>query len=210
MSNPALMLLIAMALGYLVGAIPLADLLSRRQGVDIFSTGTGLAGASNVLKNVGRWAALFVLAGDIAKGVVAVAVGEKLGVSGPWILLPAATAIAGHWNSVFTGFRGGDGLGTLGGVTLVVFPVYGVVAVSIGMLVALGGQKMPYSSLMSIVCGYIVLALFSLADYGEMINVLLGFGGLAAVVLAHAALGHRRRRRGAEWTDMGEASSIVE
>ena len=38
---------------YLIGSIPLAALISRIRGVDIFSTGTGLAGAANVLRNVG-------------------------------------------------------------------------------------------------------------------------------------------------------------
>ena len=45
-------LLLATAVGYLMGALPLADRLSRRSGVDIFRTGTGLAGATNVMRMV--------------------------------------------------------------------------------------------------------------------------------------------------------------
>ena len=42
-------LLIAVIIGYLLGAIPVAALVSRYRGVDIFTTGTGLAGAGNVI-----------------------------------------------------------------------------------------------------------------------------------------------------------------
>ena len=47
-------LLLAIAIGYVLGAIPVADRISRRLGVNIFSTGTGLAGASNVRRTVGK------------------------------------------------------------------------------------------------------------------------------------------------------------
>ena len=138
-------LLLAIAIGYLVGAVPIADQLGRRHGVDIFSEGTGLAGASNVRRYVGNWSALFVLLGDLSKGVLAVLAGRWLGVEGSWILLPAAAAIIGHWRSVFSGFRGGDGNATLGGVLIALFQLSGVAAVAAAILISLGGQRLPYS-----------------------------------------------------------------
>ena len=202
-------LLVSILASYLLGALPLADQISRRQGVDIFSAGTGLPGASNVLKCVGKWQAAFVLTGDIAKGALAVLLAQFLGVDGLWTLLPAAAAIVGHWASILSGLRGGDGLATLGGITLALFPAYGVICVAIGGLVALGGQKMPYTSLLSIVSGYAVLATFTFTNYGDA-AVTLGTGGLAALVWARASLGHRRRRRGDHWADVGDTGTVGE
>lgn len=194
---------------YLLGAVPLAQLVSRRGGVDIFSSGTGLGGASNVRKNLGKRAAGIVLAGDIGKGALSVLLGRAVGIEDPWILLPAAAAIMGHWNSVFVGFRGGDGLGTLGGIILALFPIYGMISLAVAGVVSLGGQKVAYSSLLNVVFGYLALAMFSLVYYGDRV-LTAGVGVLAAVVLAHAIRGHLRRRRSVEWVDVIEAGGAVE
>ena len=193
-------LLLAALGAYILGALPLADQLSRRYGVDIFSVGSGLAGASNVRRSVGSWPAAIVLIGDLGKGALAVLFGGLLGIEGPWIVLPAAAAIVGHWYSPLSGFRGGDGMATLGGVTIAQFPVYGVIAVIVVLLVSTGGQKISYSSLAGIVFGYAVLVTATVAYEVEVVPV-VGVGVLAAMVLARAGLGHVRRRRAVGWDD---------
>ncbi len=199
-------LIIAIVAGYLIGALPLAMRISRRQGIDIFAVGTGLAGASNVLKGVGKVPAFLVLVGDIAKGVLAVFVGRILGVEGSWILLPAAAAIFGHWSSIFSRFRGGDGLATLGGVMIALFAIGGVVSVAIAGIVSLGGRRLPYTSLLSVVFGYSTVAMLSLVRQ-EQLALTLGVGGLAAIVLAHAISGHMKRRQGDEWEELGDSGA---
>ena len=68
-SMPAIdVLILSILLAYLLGSIPIATLVSRSRRVDIFSTGTGLPGAANVYKQVGRKSGLLVSAGDVAKG----------------------------------------------------------------------------------------------------------------------------------------------
>lgn len=193
-------LLAAVIGGYLLGAIPLADWIGRRHGVDVFSIGSGLAGSSNILRCVGLVPAVLVFIGDVGKGTLAIVVADLLGVESPWSLLPAGAAVVGHWNSVFTRFRGGDGLATLGGVILGLFPVFGILSASIALLVALGGQRMPYTSLMSVVFGYTTLVGLNMA-YGGDIPLVLGLGGFSGLVMAHALLGHHRRRHDTEWDD---------
>ena len=80
--------LLAVVIGYLLGSLPIAVLLSRRAGVDIFEVGTGLPGASNVMRNVGRASAVVVLLGDMAKGGLAVVIAKYLGVEAPLLVLP--------------------------------------------------------------------------------------------------------------------------
>ena len=196
-------LILAGVIAYIFGALPLADRVSRRRGVDVFSSGTGLAGATNVRRNVGFIPASLVVLGDAAKGILAILIAQALGVSGLWIVIPAAAAIIGHWNSVFTGFRGGDGLVTLGGVTLAVFPIYQgywetIIAVLVAVAVALGGQKLPYSSLFCIIAGYGVIILLFMQTRVEDLDTAFAMGALALVVLGHALVGHAKRRRSAD------------
>ena len=85
-------------------------------------------------------------------------------------------------------------MATLGGVTIALFPVYGVVAVLVALLISTRAQKMPYISLASIILGYGVLVLATVAGTAEAVPVLV-VGGLTTMVLARASLGHMRRRR---------------
>ena len=193
-------LILAVVIAYIFGALPLADRVSRRRGVNVFNSGTGLAGATNVRRNVGFIPASLVVLGDAAKGILAILIAQALGVDGLWIVVPAAAAIIGHWNSIFTGFRGGDGLVTLGGVTLAVFPIYQgywevIIAVLVAVAVALGGQKLPYSSLFCIIAGYGVIILLFMQNRVEDLDTALVMGALALVVLGHALVGHAKRRR---------------
>ena len=201
--------LLTVVVGYVLGALPLADQISRRHGVDIFSRGTGLAGATNVRKSVGNFPALMVLIGDFSKGALAVIFAKAIGVEGPWVLLCVGAAVVGHWVSIFSGLRGGDGLATLGGATIALFPTLGLISVAAGAVVQLGGQRMPYSSLMGVIFAYATLGALSLAFDGDTVLV-LGLGGLAGLVLARTLLGHRRRRRVSEWDEVEDSEGITE
>ena len=187
-------LLVAALGAYMLGALPLADQVSRRYEVDIFSIGSGLAGAGNVRRSIGWWPGSIVMVGDLGKGALAVLFAGVVGIEGPWIVAPAAAAIVGHWHSVFTGFRGGDGMATLGGVTIAQFSVFGAVAIILGLLVASGGQKLSYGTLVGVIFAYAALVTATVAYEVEIVPV-LGVGGLTAMVLARAIVGHAHRRR---------------
>lgn len=215
-SPEILSLLISVAIGYLLGAIPLADRISRRRGVDIFSIGTGLAGATNVRRNVGVKPAAVVVIGDAVKGMIAILAAKQMGIEGPWLFVPAAATVIGHWNSIFTRFKGGDGLVVLGGICLVVFSPFplgnliAIMGVLIGIAVALGGQRMRYTSLLCIFSGYgVVVALTYLWNPGEM-NTALAIGTLALIVFGHAVLGHARRNKSEDPEDFMADGQAVE
>ena len=197
-------LLLATVIGYLLGALPIADRVSKRRGVDIFSAGTGLAGATNVRRQVGNLPGVIVVLGDFAKGVLAVKIAQFLGVESVWVLIPAGAAIVGHWKSVFTGFRGGDALVTLGGIIIALFPVQGFISVAVASLIALSAQKLPFSSLLNMVFGYGSLVILNYFAFDGHTALTLGVGGLCAMVLAYAIRGHRERRRLSDWEESGD------
>ena len=65
-------MILAIAAGYFLGAVPFAQIASRVRGVDVFSTGSTLAGTANVFFNVGHRTGTLVFVGDLAKGAAAV------------------------------------------------------------------------------------------------------------------------------------------
>ncbi len=117
-------------LGYLVGSFPTADLVSkyvtRRSGdagVDLRAAGSGNPGAVNAGKLLGRKWGLIVLAGDMIKGAAACVVGRALvGDNGAY--LAGTASVVGHCFSPWSRFRGGKGVATSFGTTLVCFPAY--------------------------------------------------------------------------------------
>ena len=189
-------LAVASLVSYILGALPFAHRLSRRKGIDIFATGTGLAGASNVLKTVGKGSAVLVLVFDLAKGALAIIVSGMMGIEGTVILIPASFAVLGHWNSVFTSFKGGDGMAIGGGVAIALFGYFAIIALVIAALVSIFAQRLPFSSLTSIVAAYIFLILSTSIWAKDELGILaISFGAVAGLIFVHAVLGHSKRNK---------------
>jgi hypothetical protein len=72
-----------------------------------------------------------------------------------------------------------------------------------------GGQRIPYPSLLSVVFGYATLAGLSLTQEGDK-ALTAGVGGLTSLVLARAILGHLRRRHSHDWDGLGESDGATE
>src|SRR6185436_9871557 len=116
--------LLLAVIGYLLGSIPFALILtSRMGGVDVRTIGSGNVGAANVFRTTGSSMGLGVLALDLAKGVAAVVLAQRL-TTGP--VTPTAAglaAILGHIYPVWLRFRGGKGVATACGVFAVLAPL---------------------------------------------------------------------------------------
>ena len=112
-------------LAYIVGMIPSAALIGGLAGVDPSAEGSGNPGASNVYRLAGRRFGFFVLAADVAKGALPVAIG--LGIDGrPLAFGCWVAAVLGHIFPAVRKFRGGKGVATTGGGVFVLFPLIGV------------------------------------------------------------------------------------
>lgn len=119
--------IIAVVLGYLLGSIPTAYIVSRRvTGKDIRRLGGGNVGGLNTYREVGALPALVVGLGDLGKGAAAVAIAYwLLGVSPLFVMLTGLAAVIGHMWMLFLKFSGGKGMGAAFGALLVLMPVYG-------------------------------------------------------------------------------------
>jgi glycerol-3-phosphate acyltransferase PlsY len=111
------------AIGYLLGSVPFAFLLSRRwRGVDIRRAGSGNVGAANVLRTSGVLTALAVVLLDIGKGAGSVLVAQRLSGIDAVPAWAGLAAIVGHIYPVWLRFRGGKGVAAACGVFWVLVP----------------------------------------------------------------------------------------
>jgi glycerol-3-phosphate acyltransferase PlsY len=131
----------ALALGYLLGSLNTAVIVGKIYGKDISGHGSKSAGLTNTLRVFGKSAAVFVLAGDILKGIIACFIGLRLGVyvfSGGAkdcvsLLAAGAGAVVGHNWPVYFGFKGGKGV--LTAVTVMFMFDWVMALISLGIFV---------------------------------------------------------------------------
>ena len=96
--------------GYLLGSLNSSMIVGKFYGIDIRKHGSGNAGTTNTLRTLGKKAALFVLVGDLLKGVLAYLIGFYISGSATGGMIAGTVSILGHVWPVFFGFRGGKGV----------------------------------------------------------------------------------------------------
>jgi len=112
------LLLAALAFGYLLGSIPFGVILTRLAGTeDLRSIGSGNIGATNVLRTGRKGLAALTLIGDALKGTAAVLLVQH------WLgrelaLVSGAAAFLGHLFPVWLAFKGGKGVAPYIGLLL--------------------------------------------------------------------------------------------
>jgi glycerol-3-phosphate acyltransferase PlsY len=141
---------------YFLGSIPTGYIAGKSlQGIDIREQGSGSTGATNVLRTLGKKAAIAVLTIDLLKGAIAV------GLVGiiyyffanllpenwqPWLVVGTGfAAILGHSKSILLNFTGGKSVATSLGVLLVMNPLVALgtlgtflIVLAISQIVSLG------------------------------------------------------------------------
>ncbi len=125
-------LIILILIAYIVGSTPTSIIVSRlKYKTDIREHGSGNAGATNVFRTFGWKPALFVTVVDVFKGWLPSYVAGNLqsdtilfGSNPDGLMIIAGfAAVLGHTYTVFAGFKGGKGVGTLAGVLIALFPI---------------------------------------------------------------------------------------
>lgn len=146
-------------IAYLLGSIPSAVWIGKKYyGVDIREHGSKNAGTTNMLRVLGRRAALPVFALDFLKGFVAVTLIELLkyddNISDAWLInlkiIALFAAVIGHIFPIFAGFRGGKGVATLVGAVTGIYPPVALLCFGVWFVVLMVSH---YVSLASIIAG---------------------------------------------------------
>jgi glycerol-3-phosphate acyltransferase PlsY len=134
--------------GFLIGSIPTGLIIARGLGIDPRKAGSGNIGATNVLRTTGKLPALFTLAGDMAKGVVAVLLARYFDAGSVQEGIVGIMSVLGHNFSIFLRFRGGKGVATSLGVLIVYAPLTGLITIALWLVTVLITR---YSSLGAII-----------------------------------------------------------
>lgn len=146
-------------IAYLLGSIPSAVWIGKKYyGIDIREHGSKNAGTTNMLRVLGKRAALPVFVLDFLKGFVAVTLVELLKyddyVSDMWLInlkiIAVFAAVLGHIFPIFAGFRGGKGVATLVGAITGIYPPVVLLCLGVWLVVLMMTH---YVSLSSIVAG---------------------------------------------------------
>lgn len=167
------------ALAYLLGSIPFAYLAGRACGIDLRAVGSGNLGAANVFRNLGRRWGIGVMAADIGKGVLAVALARAIS-DDPWPAIAAGAAMAGHVFPIWLRFRGGKGVAVGGGAVIALMPL-GAAVLFAGWIVILLTTR--YSSLASILGSVAAAPLAWAMDYPPSTVIFVGLAAAAVLVL---------------------------
>ncbi len=178
-------------LSYLIGAFPSAVVVGRLMGgIDVRRHGSGNAGATNAWRVLGWRGGLPVAFIDVAKGAVA-AVGIVRLPLGPLPLslevvaiLCGLAAVLGHVFPVYTGFRGGKGVATAGGMLIATAPVPVGCALGVFLIALFLSGRVSVGSILAawtIPVSALLLDLFTDLGYPPLLIGLTG--GLAVFIL---------------------------
>ncbi len=182
-------IIIALVVAYLCGSIPNAVWIGKRfWGIDVREHGSKNAGSTNVLRVLGRKAALPVFILDILKGFVAVsvmgmlphfvAVDENLLVT--LKIVAVFVAVLGHIFPIFAGFKGGKGVATLVGSIAALHPPLVLLCFVVWFTVLAISH---YVSLSSMVAGCLFPVFTMLLPSTRTVTPLVIFSVVVAILL---------------------------
>lgn len=148
---------IIVVLAYLVGSIPSGYYLTKGiLGINILEHGSGNIGSTNVSRVAGRKLSIITQIMDMLKGLVPVAIiqlflnYEIIHAPNFYIYIVATSTIIGHDFSIFLKFKGGKGVNTTLGASLLLSPIPVLISVLVYYISKWGSK---YVSISSIVLG---------------------------------------------------------
>ncbi len=169
---------IMVVVAYFIGNISPAILIGRAKGIDIKKEGSGNAGTTNVLRVLGKRAAIATLVIDVLKGTIAVVLGGIF--FGEYIASICVIAVfAGHVWPVLFKFKGGKGVATAFGALAGFNPAMGFTALGIVALGVVLSKRMSFGSVLGAITFPIVAYLYSPTF------LLMGTGVAILIIIKH-------------------------
>lgn len=150
---------------YVIGSINFAVIISKKlAGFDVREKGSKNAGTTNILRTVGKKAALFTLICDILKGVAAILVAmsteiiwKDFGNIELLKYIAGFMVVLGHTYPIFFEFKGGKGVATSIGVLLMLDWKIGLICLAFGLFVIACTKMVSLGSM----CGALLFPILS-------------------------------------------------
>ena len=161
--------------GYLIGGVNFAIIISKAKGKDVRNYGSGNAGATNISRVFGMKTAILTYFCDAFKTAVAVLIGIALvGSLGGFIA--GFFTILGHAYPAYFRFRGGKGMACLATLALFTSPVCFLVLLAIYLVLLFGFKMVSFASVMTAII------------YPFMLSMINGYGLQIIAALACSIL----------------------
>ncbi len=167
-------------IAYLVGGIPFGYLIARRFKINLLEIGSGSIGATNVYRALkiqtpyAKKLSILTIILDSTKGLVVVLIAKIMGLSYETQWAIAILSVIGHCYSPYLNFRGGKGVSTAIGSTILLVPIEGIIGL-IAWLVT--GKIFKVSSLSSLIGVSIgIISSFFLPNLNPSISIISQVG----------------------------------
>lgn len=162
---------IMVLIAYLIGSINFSVIISKKMaGFDVREKGSGNAGSTNVLRTVGKKAAIITLICDILKGIVSICIAlmiskiAKEQSASILVELAALFVVIGHTFPIFFDFKGGKGVATSLGVILIINWKIGLICLVFALILMVITRMVSLGSISAAVL-FAVLTLFIRDSY---------------------------------------------
>jgi acyl-phosphate glycerol 3-phosphate acyltransferase len=193
-------------IAYLIGSINFSVIISKKvAGFDVREKGSGNAGSTNMLRSVGKGAAVLTLLCDILKGVVAILIAIGIGNlvkdadKGLLVQIAGVAVVLGHTFPIFFRFKGGKGVATSLGILLMTNWQIGLICLVFALVLMVLTQMVSLGSCAAAVL-FPVLTLFIKEHYivAEGGNYFIYSVILAVIVLYNHRSNIKRMLNGTE------------
>jgi glycerol-3-phosphate acyltransferase PlsY len=171
------------AIAYTLGSVSTGYYLVKfRTGQDIRLLGSGSTGARNVGRTLGTLGFAATLAGDAAKGALAVGAATIYGLDERGLIVVTVAVFAGHVWPVQLQFRGGKGLSPVMGAVLVLDYWVVIVTLLVAAIALAATKRFTPSGLLAVALAPVLAA----ATGRSSADVVIGLSALVALIfLAH-------------------------
>jgi glycerol-3-phosphate acyltransferase PlsY len=190
---------LSVLIGYLLGSLNTSLIVGKFYGIDVRQHGSGNAGMTNTLRTLGKLAAIYVIIGDVLKGVISCLVGfyilkgidtnivEYLGYDQRvGFLIGGLGAILGHNWPIYFGFKGGKGILTTFSVIMMSSPQIGLILLGIFLIIVAVTR---YISLGSIIGSALFPFVSAVAVKSIVFTAFAAIVGLLAILRHHSNIG---------------------
>lgn len=153
-------------IAYAIGSINFSVIISRKfAGFDVRDKGSKNAGTTNMLRTVGKGAAIITLICDIIKGIIpiliALLIGKIVEETDKSLLVQIAgiSVVIGHTFPIFFEFRGGKGIATSLGVLMIINWQIGLICLIFALILMALTRMVSVGSVMAAIL-FPILTLF--------------------------------------------------
>lgn len=171
-----LFFLISALIGYLLGSINFAVVIGKLfYKKDVREFGSKSAGATNVLRTLGKKAAIMVTVGDLLKGVIAYLIvlplGKMWGMGDNLAVVSGVFAVLGHNYPLYFNFKGGKGVLTSLALSFMIDYRAATITLIVAILIIVFTRYVSLGSMLGCAFNAIIISFFVPGEYVKIFAI---------------------------------------